>query len=126
VTLGRYTDAWVDPATLQVDVRLSTGEWQPASLLSRGTTEQVYLLLRLALVEHLSPEGRSVPLLLDDVTVQSDAVRTQALLEILLEVSAEHQVILFTRENEVLEWAERELKGRGNAVQRLGDTPVVA
>lgn len=126
VSLGRYTDAWVDPASLQVDVRAATGEWQPASLLSRGTAEQVYLLLRLALVEHLTLEGRSVPLLLDDVTVQSDAVRTEALLEILLEVSTEHQVILFTRENEVLAWAERQLGSRDDSVQRLDEAPITA
>lgn len=126
ITLGRYTDAWVDPATLQVDVRAASGEWQPAGLLSRGTAEQVYLLLRLALVEHLTLDGRSVPLLLDDVTVQSDAVRTEALLEILLEVSSEHQVILFTRETEVLAWAERRLGSRQESVQRLDETPVRA
>ena len=116
---GRYTEAWVDPLSLQVDVRTREGDWQPAGLLSHATAELIYLLLRMAIVEHLTPEGRSCPLLLDDVTVQSDSARTEALMEILHEVSADHQVILFTREERILEWAERHLDGDRDRVQRL-------
>lgn len=119
ISAGKYTEAWVDPASLQVDVRGPDGDWQPAALLSQATAEQVYLLLRLALAEHLTPADQSCPLLLDDVTVHADDARTEALLEILQEVSADHQVVLFTRENRVLEWAERNLTSERDRVQRL-------
>lgn len=119
LTDGKYTEAWVDPSTLQVDVRGPDGDWQPAALLSQATAEQIYLLLRLALAEHLTLPERSCPLLLDDVTVHADRRRAEALLEILHEVSADHQVILFTGEERVLEWAERRLDPARDLVQRL-------
>ncbi len=124
---GRYTEAWVDPSTLQVDVRGADGDWQPAALLSHATAEQVYLLLRLALAEHLTPPDSACPILLDDVTVNADSERTAAMLEILHEVSADHQVILFTREERILDWAERSLDPDRDLVQRLQTgTPVTA
>jgi AAA domain-containing protein len=122
LTGGKYNEAWVDPATLQVDVRGADGDWQPAAMLSQATAEQIYLLLRIALAEHLTPEEGSCPLLLDDVTVHADTERVEALLEILHEVSADHQVILFTGEDRVLAWAERNLGTARDLVQTL-ETP---
>jgi DNA repair protein SbcC/Rad50 len=76
VTAGRYTDVIVDPQTLGVQVRDPSGRWRNASLLSHGTAEQVYLLLRIAMAEILTAAGTRSPLLLDDVTVQADTERT--------------------------------------------------
>ncbi len=111
VTGGRYTDAIVNPGTLEVRVCGPRGQWREAHLLSQGTREQVYLLLRLALVEHLTRPGESCPLLLDEVTVHSDASRTGALLDLLHRTSEVHQVLLFTQEDQVQEWAQRALSG---------------
>lgn len=109
VTGGRYVDAAVDPATLTVRVCGPGREWRTAGQLSRGTEEQIYLLLRLALVEHLTVRGEVCPLLLDEVTVQSDGDRVVALLGLLHEVSKTHQVVLCTQEERVRAWAEEEL-----------------
>jgi len=113
VTMNRYADVRVDPETLDVQVYDRLGRWRRAVRLSHGTTEQVYLLLRVAMAEHLTRAGESCPLLLDDVTAQSDRMRTKAILEVLHGVSQEHQVILFTQEDEVLEWARSSL-GNGD------------
>ena len=59
VTGGRYTDCRVDPEKLAVEVATANGRWQRAELLSHGTAEQVYLLLRLALARHLAKEELS-------------------------------------------------------------------
>lgn len=109
VTDGRYSDVRVDPQDLTVRVRLADGTLQPAHVLSHGTAEQVYLLLRVAMAERLSKPGEVCPLILDDVTVQSDRVRTHAILVTLLTLSRERQVILFSQEDEVLEWARAAL-----------------
>jgi DNA repair exonuclease SbcCD ATPase subunit len=109
ITTGRYEEVLVDPESLMVRVRTATGEWRPATRLSHGTSEQVYLLLRLALAEFLVTTGEPAPIVLDDVTVQSDECRTVALLELLHEVSADRQVILFSQEGVVDEWARRRL-----------------
>ncbi len=47
--------------------------------LSAGTADQVYLLLRVALAQHLATTGETCPLLLDGVTAQSDDERTREL-----------------------------------------------
>ncbi len=115
VTGGRYTDVAVDPQTLAVQVRDPQGRWRDAALLSQGTAEQVFLLLRVAMAEILTTD--SCPLLLDDVTVQSDPVRTQAVLDVLKEVSADHQVVLFSQEDDVASWARANLGGRDRLVE---------
>ncbi len=111
LTGGRYARLTIDPANLEVSVVDSTGAHRPAGRLSHGTTEQVYLLLRVALAEVFGKSGESVPLLLDDVTVESDRVRTEAILLLLHELSTSHQIVLFTQEDDVLEWAKVNLRG---------------
>lgn len=105
VTNGRYRDVTVDPGSLTMQVTEATGQVRQADRLSMGTTEQIYLLLRVTLSQVLSGGAETAPLIFDDVTTQSDAARTVAILELLHELSAEHQVIVFTQEDEVVDWA---------------------
>ena len=126
VTGGRYAEALVDPDSLQVRVRGAGGEWREAALLSHGTAEQVYLLLRIGLVEFIATTGEPAPLILDEVTVQSDVGRAEAVLDTLLELSAERQIILFSQEQQVLEWARRTLVGETDRLIELGPEPVPA
>ncbi len=106
VTQRRYTDARVDPRNLSVQVLGPDNEWREARHLSHGTAEQIYLLLRVVLAERLATTGEKCPLILDDVLVQSDAVRKGALLDLIVSVSRERQVIVLTQEEEVLRWAQ--------------------
>ena len=119
ITAGRYAEVRVDPEDLAVDVRASGGQWRDATRLSTGTAEQVYLLLRMAMAEHLVTTDESCPLLLDDVTVQSDADRTVRIMETLHEASSERQVIMFSQEAEVAAWAEEKLNGANDSFQQL-------
>jgi hypothetical protein len=120
VSEGAYTDVSVDPADLRVTVKeSSSGRWREAQLLSEGTREQVYLLLRVAMAQHLVTPGEVAPLLLDEVTVQSDAGRRRALLEMLLALSRERQVILFSHDEQVAAWAAKSLKPPREALIRL-------
>ncbi|HXQ96496.1 MAG TPA: hypothetical protein VN800_06195 [Candidatus Acidoferrales bacterium] len=111
LTAGRYDDATMDPASLEVRVReRTTGRWRDAQRLSMGTREQVYLLLRAAMAQHLVTTGETAPLLLDEVTAQADERRKVAMLETLHAMSRERQVILFTHDREVIEWARLHLE----------------
>ena len=68
---------------------------------SDGTIDQLYLALRLAVAEELTPEAR---LVLDDALVRFDDKRMAAALGILREMAKDKQVICFTcqdRESEV-------------------------
>jgi len=96
-----------------------SGEWREAARLSHGTAEQVFLLLRVALAEYLTPAGEVCPLILDDVTVHCDAERTAAILEALHSISTERQIILFSQEAEVLEWAQKNLHQPEDLLIRL-------
>jgi len=107
VTQGRYTDARVDPSDLCVQVLGPDNQWRNVQLLSHGTAEQIYLLLRVVLAERLTTAGETCPLLLDDVLVQCDQARKRALLNIILAISRTQQVILFMQEQEVLQWAQQ-------------------
>ena len=109
VTNGRYRDVTVDPGDLTMQVTEATGQVRQADRLSLGTTEQIYLLLRVTLSQVLSGTTETPPLIFDDVTTQSDNTRTVAVMELLHELSTEHQVILFTQEDEVVEWAQQNI-----------------
>ena len=85
ITLGQ--DMSLEAAT-QSETTLRNTLWR-----SDGTVDQLYLALRLAVAEELTPHA---PLVLDDALVRFDDVRLKAALEILEEVSADKQVILFT------------------------------
>jgi uncharacterized protein YhaN len=119
VTAGRYIEATVDPTTLEVKVWGPGGAPRRAHLLSYGTAEQIYLLLRIALAEHLVPRRHMCPLLLDDVTVHADSQRTKSILELLLAESQRRQIIVFTQQQEVREWARERLAGATHAVHDL-------
>lgn len=105
VTAGRYKQLRVNPEDLSVQVQQAGGMWMPAEQLSHGTAEQIYLLLRVAIAEVVAPADESCPLLLDDVTVHADDERTAAMLDVVHELSKDRQVVLFSQESGVREWA---------------------
>lgn len=123
LTEGRYTLATVDPSSLHVEVQTDSGVWRDADKLSVGTREQVYLLLRVALAQHLPTPAEPCPLILDDVTVQADEARTRAMLEWLLVRSAERQIILFAQEPLVAEWARGKVGVDGFSLVELEQLP---
>ncbi len=119
ITLDRYVDARVDSQTLQVQVCDQNGEWRDVARLSHGTAEHIYLLLRLALVEYLTKPSEVCPLILDDITLQSDTRRKERILNTLRKVSEKRQVILFTQEEEVLQWAKKNLPEPESQIVKL-------
>jgi uncharacterized protein YhaN len=64
--------------------------------LSRGTVEQLYLALRLALIQAYHQKGVNLPLVLDDTLVNFDHRRARQAVRLLQEMSASHQLLLFT------------------------------
>ncbi len=119
ITGGRYTDCRIDPQSLSVQVRSGNGPWRRAELLSHGASEQVYLLLRMALAEHLSAPDETCPLILDDPIATSDEIRRKAVLNTLLAVSESTQVILFTHDRDTRDWARKRLSGPNGRLREL-------
>ncbi|HHM23885.1 MAG TPA: hypothetical protein ENJ23_02495, partial [Bacteroidetes bacterium] len=76
VTAGRYVEAHVNPEDLTLNVLLPESQTLgKADLLSLGTQEQIYLLLRVALARVLRENLEPLPLILDDPFVHFDHER---------------------------------------------------
>jgi len=120
ITGGAYVEVGMNPRDLSVDVKEArTGQWRDARLLSEGTREQIYLLLRVAMAAHLVTSDERAPLLLDEVTAQSDPERKRRILQVLHALSADRQVILFSHDAEVVDWAAGALSGPRDRLIRL-------
>ena len=85
-------------------VELENGEYKSANLLSVGTIDQLYLSLRLAMLDEISQE--KMPIILDEAFAYFDDERLKNSLLFLMEEAKEHQIILFTctkREKQILD-----------------------
>lgn len=105
---SRFTQNKYHRLTLQADFSMQTGSESENTLhsvlwRSDGTADQLYLALRLAVAEELTPNA---PLVLDDALCRFDDDRATIALDVLKETATEKQVILFTcqsREEALLE-----------------------
>ncbi len=95
LTQGRYTSFEFDPQAKELFIRNGEGQLLPPSALSRGTLDQTALSFRLALVAEYARRGVRLPLVLDDVLVDSDEARLWAAVEVLREVASAGQQVVF-------------------------------
>lgn len=96
-TDGRYCRVWtpLDEDVLRVDD--ASGRPIAVECLSRGTREQLFLCLRLALAATYARRGIQLPLVLDDVLVNFDSHRAKAAAAVLRDFAADgHQMLVFT------------------------------
>ncbi|MGM9585384.1 MAG: ATP-binding protein [Faecousia sp.] len=99
--LGTMTDGRYQSLTMGEDFSLQAGAVQEdvqcdAIWRSDGTVDQLYLALRLAVAEELTPDA---PLVLDDALVRFDDQRMAAAMEILRRMAQTKQIICFTCQN---------------------------
>ncbi len=89
LTDGRYPSITtaIDEAKLEVHDADGT-IWNPERL-SRGTREQVFLALRLALIRDLGRHDVSLPVVMDDALVNFDDARARSAARVLVEFVAE-------------------------------------
>lgn len=73
--------------------------------MSEGARDQLYLALRLSTLEQHLRSGEPMPFIVDDILVGFDDRRTEVCLEVLAELAADTQVLLFTHHRRVLELA---------------------
>ncbi len=74
--------------------------------MSDGTRDQLYLALRLATLEQYMEKGEPMPFVVDDILIGFDDDRTRVCLEVLVELAAHTQVLVFTHHRRVVELAE--------------------
>lgn len=94
LTQGKYGTLLLSP-DMNLSVREPDGVvMRPAAAMSCGTTDQMYLALRLAMCRKLL--GADVPLVLDDALVNFDEARTAAALRVLRKEAETRQILLFS------------------------------
>jgi uncharacterized protein YhaN len=97
LTQGRYCRVWTPLGEHSLRVDDAEGRVLPVEVLSRGTREQLFLSLRLALASSYARRGAPLPLVLDDVLVNFDADRAAAAATVLRDFAAAgHQLLVFT------------------------------
>ena len=104
ITCGRYRRVFLPleqgphgrTGDVPLQVERDDGQLRPPETLSRGTAEQLYLALRLALIEEYVERNGALPVLFDDVFVNFDPVRLKGALTALHRLARELQVFLFT------------------------------
>ena len=97
LTQGRYGRVWTPLGQHVLRVDDAEGHALPVEALSRGTREQLFLSLRLALAACYARRGAPLPLVLDDVLVNFDSRRAEAAAAVLRDFAAAgHQVLVFT------------------------------
>jgi hypothetical protein len=97
LTQGRYLRVWTPLGENVLRVDDAEGHSMPVESLSRGTREQLFLSLRLALAAFYARRGAPLPLVLDDVLVNFDSERAKAAAAVLRDFAAAgHQLLVFT------------------------------
>jgi len=80
----------------EIQVERADGFRLSPQLLSRGTAEQLYLAMRLALVREYANHVEPLPVVFDDIFVNFDPDRARSSMRAIRELCTTHQVLLFT------------------------------
>ncbi|HET6871547.1 MAG TPA: hypothetical protein VFH42_01040, partial [Sporolactobacillaceae bacterium] len=94
VTAGKYKSLYYNESE-GFSVESGEGKLYRVETLSRGTAEQLYLSIRLALIT-LFDHPITLPLIIDDSFVNFDPIRLNGVMRVLQHVSNERQVLILT------------------------------
>ncbi len=96
LTGGRYDRVTLDRDLSAQARQTGSALSHDAGYLSAGTSDQLYLALRLAICELAMPEGEKCPLVLDDALSTFDNDRCASALNLLRSLAKERQILLFS------------------------------
>ena len=96
LTGGKYEDVLVDRSFNTQTRAAGESVAHDSGFLSAGTSDCMYLSVRLAVCKLALPSEEPCPLIIDDALVNLDGERYAKALKLLLEIAKERQVILFT------------------------------
>jgi len=90
----------------EIQVERADGARLSPQILSRGTAEQLYLSMRLALVREYANHVDPLPVVFDDIFVNFDPSRSRNTFNALRELCETHQVLVFTCHPHLVEQVE--------------------
>ncbi|UOQ92753.1 AAA family ATPase [Halobacillus shinanisalinarum] len=102
LTLGKYDRLFIDQNAAHLVVQDEQGHLYTTNELSRGTADQLYVALRLALGESMSHTIQA-PFIVDDAFVNFDETRRKVMMELLRSLSNKNQIIVFTYRKDLAE-----------------------
>lgn len=127
LTLGSFRDLRVDlddkDRPVLVGIRPDGEAGVGVEGMSVGTVDQLYLALKLALLDHYLRTHPALPLVVDDLLIQFDDDRAAAALEVLAELSGRTQVLFFTHHDHLVDLARSRLPSDVLFVHRLDGGP---
>jgi recombinational DNA repair ATPase RecF len=104
ITAGRYSRVRMDNNFAVQIFSNEKDDWvDPLLSLSKGTVDQIYLMLRLGFLKAIL-KNKSAPIICDDPFVTFDSERKEALHEVLIKSAEKFQIIVFTCDPEYDEW----------------------
>ena len=125
LTNGRYSKIILDHSGEGIFVQRSDGLRFGVEEVSRGTAEQIYVSLRLALADHIF-DNDSFPLIIDDGFVNFDATRTKRMLELLKKISLKRQIFFFTCHRHVMEdFTEKQVIHLSNSILKKDNDLII-
>jgi len=101
----------------------AAGERRRVEQLSDGTREQLFLALRLAAIERYVEASGAVPVVFDDVLLESDDPRARRILAALAELAARTQVLVFTHHRHLVALAREAVPSDRLDVVALDPSP---
>ena len=117
---GRYVALELsDEERPSIRAKSSAGTLLAPQDLSEGTTDQLYLALRLATLERHAVAGSALPIAVDDIFMTFDERRTEAALRVLDGMADRFQVIVFTHHEHVIRSAPEKLPEKRCFVHQL-------
>jgi uncharacterized protein YhaN len=96
MTEGRYIRVIAPLDGSEIQVERADGVRLSPQVLSRGTAEQLYLSMRLALVREYANHVDPLPVVFDDIFVNFDPARSRTTFKAVRDLCTTHQVLLFT------------------------------
>ncbi len=96
MTGGRYESLLSPVGSADLRVRDSEGKDRGVDELSRGTREQLYLAMRMGLIEQYEQNSEPLPVIMDDILVNFDDDRGPLAVQALAEFAKNRQVIVMT------------------------------
>ncbi|MBI6545942.1 MAG: AAA family ATPase, partial [Cyanobacteria bacterium NC_groundwater_1444_Ag_S-0.65um_54_12] len=107
VTQGEYSKLQQRENTLYIIDRF--GGQRGPEVLSTGTAQELYVCLRLSLIQNNIERGISLPVIMDDVFVNFDPERVRRMAAIMAAFAASQQILLFTSQPALANMLEAEL-----------------
>ncbi len=119
ITASRYGKLKADEQLVLRTTEPTSRDIVPVSILSGGTIDQMYLALRIALVQTIERKDEKLPLIMDEVLAQYDDTRSLETIKMLKELSKERQIILFTCKKREVELVKYVCNNNLNIIELL-------